>query len=306
MAWFRRKKKSEDSVSAEPDAHLPLLSRGDADLLRSIVHRVLAEGGTEPEMLGDHARTADGTVFGFDNLSRLVRGIDDRRTWPEAVRAHFAAMTAPSEATTDELRELVTSRLFDLAAAGPLSFSYAPIWQEGIGEVLTIDYPDRVEFLAQERVSELGPLGPLFDRARENLRRTLHQAEVRVERVTADEHWIDCVMSECVYFASAATMLTELLPRWTADLDLSHGVLFAVPFRHQIAFRDCRDGESVLSGLMMLPRFAANGFSDGVGALSPHVYHWHDGEVRQVTRLREGVIEVHPGPQLEELLGDVG
>jgi len=25
-----------------------------------------------------------------------------------------------------------------------------------------------------------------------------------------------------------------------------------------------------------------------------------------VTRLRDGVIEVHPGPQLEELLGGVG
>lgn len=307
MAWFSRKKKSADSTSDEPDGYLPLMSRGDADLLRAIVHRVLAESGSEPEMFGDHARTTDGSVFGFDNLSRLVRGIADRRAWSDAVRSHFQAMsTSREDPGEDELSELVTTRLFDLGAAGPLSFSYAPIWQEGIVEVLTIDHPDRVDFLAQERVSGLGPLGPWFDRGRANLRRTLEQADVRVERVRADAHWIDCVMSDCVYLASAATSLPDMLSRWVPDLDLRNGVLFAVPFRHQIAFRDCRDGESALAGLMLLPRFAANGFADGVGALSPHVYHWHDGEIRQVTRLRDGVVEVHPGPQLEELLRGVG
>jgi hypothetical protein len=80
-----------------------------------------------------------------------------------------------------------------------------------------------------------------------------------------------------------------------------------MPFRHQLAFHVLRDA-SVVPALQTLVGFAANGYSDGVGPLSPFVYWWREGELRQLSHAdADGALRVEVdaefGAVLEELLG---
>jgi hypothetical protein len=132
----------------------------------------------------------------------------------------------------------------------------------------------------------------------------LRQSDAQVDRIEHDGMAFWCAVGDDVYTASYAVILPDALRAWAPGADLSVGVLFAVPFRHQLAFAVCSDREAVLGGLQLLPLFAGTGFADGVGPLSPHVYLWHDGVVTQVSRHVDGGIEVRPGPHLEAILGD--
>lgn len=302
MGWFSRRREPKDNGQG-PDESLGMLSSADAGALRELIRETLAENGWEPQMHGDHAVLSDGRVFGFDNLARRVRGATDRRDWPSVVRSHFAIVLAGTGgATNDVLPETIVVRLLDVTAGTPLAFDYAPEWQPGVIEVLVADYPDRVEFLSDGRVAAMAPLGPWFDRARWNLRRILDESDVRVERIAQGEHWFDCAHSSSVFLATAATMLPEILPRLRPDVDLDAGVIFAVPFRHQLAFRDCRDPNAVIDAVTLLPLFASNGYANGVGPVSPHTYLWRDGQVEQLTRIADGRLQVIPGPYLEGIL----
>ncbi|TWS25886.1 hypothetical protein FK268_01060 [Tsukamurella sputi] len=301
MGLFGRKKSVED----QPDPYLDLLTIRDADRLRSLTRTVLAEKGFEAQVLGDHLRTADGCTLGLDNLMRKVRGVDGAQ-WDPVVREHLAALLRPGdgEPTDEELRARVIARLLDVTAGDPrLTFDYAPQWQPGVAEVLAVDYPDRVSMLGDGSVRNLAPLGPWYDRARGNLFRELTEtAAVRIETVEHDGHRIRCALSESVYTASGALLLSELLPRWVPGIDLRGGVLFGVPFRNQLAFAACSDAASALGGLMLLPVFTANGYSDGVGPVSPNVYYWRDGAVTQISSIADDALNVTPPPELLEII----
>ncbi|MFD9827997.1 hypothetical protein ACFWXB_11040 [Tsukamurella tyrosinosolvens] len=301
MGLFGRKK----SVDDQPDPYLELLTIRDADRLRALSRTVLAEKGFEAEVRGDHVLTADGRTFGLDNLMRKVRGAGPAE-WDGVVREHFAAMLRPPDEEPDEaqMRERIIARLWDVTATdGRMSFDYALEWQPGVAELLAVDYPDRVSILSDGSVREMAPLGPWYDRARRNLWRELTEtAEVRVETVEHDGHRFQCALSESVYTASGALLLADLLSRWVPDIDLSGGVLFAVPFRNQLAFAACSSAEAALGGLMLLPVFAANGYSDGVGPVSPNVYYWRDGTVTQISGISDDALNVTPPPELLEII----
>lgn len=301
MGLFGRKKSVED----QPDPYLYLMTIRDADRLRSITRTVLAENGFEAEVRGDHVLTADGRVFGLDNLMRKVRGVGPAE-WDGVVREHFSTMRRRADEGPDEaqMRERIIARLWDVTATdGRMSFDYALEWQSGVAELLAVDYPDRVSILSDGSVRELAPLGPWYDRARRNLWRELtEKAEVRLETVEHDGHRFLCALSDSVYTASGALLLPELLPRWVPGIDLSRGVLFAVPFRNQLAFAACSSAEAALGGLMLLPAFAANGYSDGVGPVSPNVYYWRDGTVTQISSIADDALNVTPPPELLEVI----
>ncbi len=301
MGWFGRKKSVED----ERDPYLPPMTVRDADRLRSLTRTVLAENGFEADVLGDHVRTADGRTFGLDNLMRRVRAVGPA-DWDGVVREHFAAMLRPADDEPDEeeLRERIIVRLWDATTMDDrMSFDYALEWQPGVAELLAVDYPDRVSVLSDGSVAEWAPLGPWYDRARRNLVRELtERAEIHIETVEHDGHHFRCALSDSVYTASGALLLPDLLQRWVPGIDLSGGVLFAVPFRNQLAFAPCSDRESALGGLMLLPVFAANGYADGVGPVSPNVYYWRDGMVTQVNSISGDQLTVTPPPELMDLL----
>ncbi|GAA4388425.1 hypothetical protein [Tsukamurella soli] len=301
MGLFGQRGRERDEV---PDEHLELLTRNDADRLRSLVRTTLAERGYEVEVFGDHVQSADGRLFGLDNLMRMARAEQDRRAWPAMVARHLDAVLSgfgAARPTDDELRAQLVTRLLDVTdSAQP--FGYALEWQTGIAEVLTVDYPERVAILPDPAVERLAPLGPWLDLARANLRRTIAAADVTVQRLGREGEGFPVAVSDCVYLASAATFLPEVLPLWQPGIDLRGGVLFCVPSRQQLAFQACTDATAVLCALALMPRFSVGGYADGVGPLSPHVYYWRDGTVQQITRITGNSIEVHLGPELEALL----
>ncbi|NMD57748.1 MULTISPECIES: hypothetical protein [Tsukamurella] len=301
MGWFGRKKSVED----QRDPYLDLLTIRDADRLRSLARTVLAENGFEAEVRGDHVRTADGRTFGLDNLMRKARA-GGASAWDGIVREHFAAMLRPFDEEPDEaeMRERIIARLWDVTATDErMTFDYALEWQPGVAELLTVDHPDRVSILGDGSARDLAPLGPWYDRARRNLFRELtDNAELRVETVEHDGHRIQCALSDSVYTASGALLLPDVLPRWVPGIDLSGGVLFGVPFRNQLAFAACSDAASALGGLMLLPVFTANGYSDGVGPVSPNVYYWRDGAVAQISSIADDALNVTPPPELLEII----
>ncbi|MCS3782270.1 hypothetical protein [Tsukamurella ocularis] len=302
MGLFGRKK----SVDDQPDPYLDLLTIRDADRLRALTRAVLAENGFEAQVFGDHLALVDGRTLGLDNLARKVH-VAEGEEWDRIVRAHLAALLRPSEDPTgDDLLTRIVARLLDVSVGSGdprLTFDYALPWQPGVAEILVVDHPDHVSMLGDGSVREMAPLGPWYDRARRNLFRELTEtAEVRVETVEHDGHRFQCALSESVFTASGALLLPELLPRWVPGIDVSGGVLFAAPFRNQLAFAACSSAEAALGGLMLLPVFAANGYSDGVGPVSPNVYYWRDGTVTQISTIADDALNVTPPPELLEII----
>lgn len=295
---------STDPVSLPPDGYLPLLSIEHANRLRSLSRIILAESGYEVDVFGDHLRS-DSQTFGLDNVMRIVHGSDPAE-WESLVRRHFDAILRPADAEPDddERRQRIISRLWDTAAADDrMSFDYALEWQSGVGELLTLDYPDRVSVLSDAAVRKIAPLGPWYDRARRNLFRELTEvAKIDVETVEHEGRRIFCALSDSVYVASGALFLPDLLPRWAPGIDLSGGVLFAIACRNQLAFSPCSNADGAIAGLMLLPGFAVNGYSDGVGPVSPNVYFWHGGLVTQVSRIADGALTVTPPEELLKYL----
>jgi len=302
MGLFGRKKSVED----QPDPYLDLLTIRDADRLRSIARTVLAENGFEAQVFGDHLAIEDGRTVGLGNLTRKV--LDARPSeWDRIVRMHLLPLLTPAEDPTgDELLTRIVARLHDVSAGSGdprLTYDYAPAWQPGVAEILVVDLPDHVSMLGDGSVRDLAPLGPWYDRARRNLFRELTEtAEVRVETVEHDGHRLRCAFSESVYTASGALLLPEVLSYWEPAVDLRDGVLFAVPFRNQLAFVACSDAVDVMDGLQLLPAFAAQGYSDGVGPVSPFVYYWREGVVTQVSHIVDGTIVVTPPPEIVAIL----
>lgn len=303
----RRRGRHGPRGSSAPDPDLPLLTQEEAAELRTLVRAALSERGHEPVMHPDHATLDDGTVLGFDTLARACladpRG---RRGWPRTVRHHFDRLLDDMQGRGHEDGTLVV-RLADLASTdtGAVTFAYASEPIPGLRQVLSLDRPDTVVTLGDEVVEARAvPLGALLDEARENLRGLLRQSDAQVDRIEHEGDVVWSVVGDDVYTASYALLMPEAMRAWAPGQDLSRGVLFAVPFRHQLAFSVCTDRAAVLAGLRLLPLVAGSGFADGVGPLSPHAFLWRDGEVTQVSRHVDGAIEVRPGPHLEAILAE--
>lgn len=62
-----------------------------------------------------------------------------------------------------------------------------------------------------------------------------------------------------------------------------HGVLFAIPNRHLIAYHNVVDA-GVLKMVEALLGFARNYFEQGPGSVSPDLFFWHGEHLQQITR----------------------
>ncbi len=305
---MRRRGRSRRGGGSAPDPSLPLMTVEEAAELRTLVRTALSELGYEPVVHPDRAELDDGTVLGLDTLVRLC--LADRRGrsgWPTTVRRHFTRLLDQTHGAAGAHDGTLVVRLvaLDLLDIGALTFGYAPEPIPGLREALCLDRPDTVETLSDAVVEQRAvPLGPLLDEGRENLRALLRRSDAQVDRMTHDGHEFWCAIGDDVYTASYALVLPDALRAWAPNSDISPGVLFAVPFRHQLAFSICSGRKAVEDGLRMLPLYAATGFAEGVGPLSPHVYLWHDGVVTQVSRHIDGGIEVRPGPHLARILAE--
>jgi hypothetical protein len=110
------------------------------------------------------------------------------------------------------------------------------------------------------------------------------------------------VLGQSVYTASKLLVLPDVLDRTLGSRDFPYGVFVAVPFWHQLAFVPVQDLVAVAS-LQVLVGLAARGFDEGVGAISPFVHWWRDGQLTQVSFAGEqGELVVRPDGELLDIL----
>jgi hypothetical protein len=289
----RKKKPGPDPVRPSPDPDLTPLDVEQASWLRSHVRTRLAERGLEVDVFADHVRAADGTEVGLHGIaSRLL---DERPArWADLVDRHLALVLDPPERaedlSRDELDQAVHLRL------SPYHPTLAEAWPSAgrIGSdliaTLCVDLPQTVQTPAQAFYEERGGLDHWFGVGTGNLRHVLNHEPLEQPDFEPPGPPFRVVLGESVMTASLTLLLDELLARLGTS-DVGRGVLVAVPFRHQIAFRVV-DGPEALPAVGELARFAVAGHAGSVGSLSPHVYWVHGGRWRQLTSIEDRTVRI--------------
>lgn len=294
MALFRRRK--PDPV---PDDDLPL----DVDAaarLRALVRAVFAEAGREVVVHADHLEDDQGVKFGLWNLAAVCAEAPES-DWPELVRGHVHGLLTPDDLESLAEEDLLGTTYLRMIEAAQLPQQEWHPTATRIGEevlvVLAIDRPEQVATPPESFWEERGGIEHWRKVARTNLQEVVAGAPLQHERIDPPDGvgGFDVVMGESFFTGSTALLLDELLDRFTPTASREHGVLVSVPFRHQVAWSVVQPGRPAVLALNNLFGFAAAGFSDAPGPVSPHVYWVHEGHWRQLTRVDEdglGRIEV--------------
>lgn len=323
MGLFGRRKKDDDATQGgpsptgstapgdSPDPDLDFLTVAQAARFRVVVREVLAETGREVTLRPQSVVTDDGREWGLWNVAAVAHQ-DERGEagWPDVVRSHFTKLfsadaTGPDDLTDEEFFGALRMRLVEqaqLAQLGPDGFDHAMEWAEGVVRVPVLDLPDTVATVPRSALETRAPLATCLDRAWANTAALVGTEELERQALDHEGRHAWVVLGDSFFTASLALVLPDLVRRFEPDADLSGGVVLAVPFRHQLVYRVVDSPSAALDALVLIPRFAALGFSDSPGPLSPHTMLWRDGEVSTLTRFEDGGLSVTPGPYLEELL----
>ncbi len=269
------------------DGEFALLSEAEAARLRTFVREAFAERGIEVTGEPGRVTTDSGWRFGLSNLAAVCHN-DSRgpRCWRSLVDEHVDRVVRSMDGA-QALRALPHERL--LAQLYPRfipsepallkAFGYGPPSVPGLLEVLALDLPETVDMLTADSLSDLGDITALRDRAFQNLR-AVRVDKHKVVRDKDGSHF-DVLMGSSYFIASLALVLDEVARRCTKHAPARDGILVALPHRHQLAFHVIRD-RSVAASLHTMARFAAVGFEQSPGALSPTVFWWHEGSFIQV------------------------
>ncbi|MGG5258565.1 hypothetical protein [Phycicoccus avicenniae] len=233
----------------------------------------------------------------------------------EAVRAHLERLTAAAETDVDSLTPeqfdaALTSRLVarDRLQSTGLGFSYVVPFTDHIDEVLTLDLPTTVVTLPDSRLAATRRYVPtLMGIGRSNLVRQMEAADVEHVRLGSGRRSVSALVGDSPYTASFARFLLDAVDRWMPRADLHGGIVFAVPNRHSIVLQTCATAAETRLALELVPEQAAEMFDDGVGPVSPHVYHWYHREITCLTEdAGDGSLLVRPTPLLEGMMGRGG
>ncbi|MCX4767886.1 hypothetical protein OG562_44495 [Streptomyces sp. NBC_01275] len=255
--------------------------------MRTFVREAFAERGIEVTVEPGRVTTDSGWRFGLSNLATVCHQ-DSRgpRRWRTLVDEHVdrvvRSMNGP-QALRALPRERLLAQLYPRFIPGDpalvKAFGYGPPSVPGLLEVLALDLPETVDMLTADSLSGLGEITALRDRAFQNLR------AVRVDKHKTvrdkDGSHFEVLTGGSYFIASLALVLDEVVRRYAKDASAPDGMLVTLPHRHQLAFHIIRDG-SVAPSLHTMARFAAAGFEQSPGALSPSVFWWHKGSFTQV------------------------
>lgn len=169
-------------------------------------------------------------------------------------------------------------------------------------EVLNIDLPDTVIVLDDVALERIGGRSAVRAGAMRNLLGVIQGIEV--ETLSSGEASIEVMGSDSMFTASTVLAMPELLAR-VGVTDAPLGVLVAMPFRFQVALHVIRDA-AVVPSLNALVGFAAAGFNEGVGPLTPNVFWWHQGTFERLTsHSADGQVSVQVSPEFQAVLESV-
>lgn len=249
-----------------------------------------------------------GRRFGLADLAAVCHG-DHRgtRVWPGLIRRHVRLLvrTVTEPSALDALPpEQIRSQLYPRVVSGDgidrAAFGYARAVAPGLYEILALDLPDSVLMLTDEALEPLGDLRRLRERALGNLRGLPIEGHETVR--DADGMCFEVIAGDSFYTASRVLDLDGVAHRVTGQSLGEHGALVALPCRHQLAFHPIRD-TTIVPALGAMASFAASGYEDTPGAVSPCVFWWRDGRLTRLTEhAEEGEPRIVAGEDFQRLL----
>ncbi|HZE65626.1 MAG TPA: hypothetical protein VE081_03290 [Sporichthyaceae bacterium] len=278
------------------DARLSGLTVRQSQQVRDLMRTALAERGIEVVVHASHLNTADGRQFGLDTIASLCHNASGgEASWPQVIGGFLDdALTRfpqePPALTAEELRSGTYLRLAmveAMPAEWASSYRYARRLGGGLMELLVHRDGDFVRWLRDEDVALVG-LDELITIGLTNLL----AAEFDYLDVLVSEHgpsyWI---RGESGFVASQLLVLPEILRLLPcAEITPAHGVLVAVPTRHDLIVTPV--DSAVVWHLAKLMSLSTQEFNNGVAPLSPHLYWWCEGAVHRLTEVdRTGTLE---------------
>ncbi|KAB2811259.1 hypothetical protein F9L07_04955 [Pimelobacter simplex] len=324
MGIFRRRRRDDEGAGpgrpdpaaapVVPDEALPFLGVEDAQHLRGLVRTAFAERGVEVSVHAGHVADDSGRQFGLWNVAASCHQDDrGRAAWPALVGTHvervLASMDAPdpfADLSPEQAATRTYVRLYERDAIPRLDGFPHREFAPGLVEMLALDLPDTVAVYDDARAARLGGTDALRAHGLANLHR---QPVEQLERLDLPDGGgaFQVLLGESVHTASRALLLPRLATELTGHESGRHGWLLCVPNRHQVAWHLVRDA-TVVPVVQAMARFAALGFGDAPGPLSPHLYWWDGGGYQQLSRLDDdGALSIVVGPEfqlvLEELTG---
>lgn len=316
MALFGRKRRDDDADGPDADAdalvsdsRLTFFSVAEAARLRALVREVLAEQGYEVTLHADHVVDDAGRRYGLWNVAAACARYHPGH-WRELVAGHFRTMFDGPRVTIETMDDPtllagVHLRLVEDDALRSLDDPADYVldsWAPGVSRVVAVDTPHTVLTPRLADLEARFPREVLLEHGWANLLEVLGTEPFATGRVEREGCWFTAVEGESFFTASLALVLPDVLARFEPGVAAVHGVLVAVPNRHELAFRVLTDAQAVLDGLLMLPGHALTRFSGSPGPVSPNLLHWREGDLTCVSRPAGGRVTVTPGPYLQRLL----
>ncbi|MEV0037605.1 hypothetical protein ACFRR7_29875 [Streptomyces sp. NPDC056909] len=309
MGLFRRGPKRDSRDTTPRDAAFPFFSADEAARFRGQVREAFAERGLEVTLYADMVKDSAGRQFGLGNLAAVCHN-DDRgpRVWGTLVRRHVGmvlrTMDAPSALDTlapEQIRAQLYPRVISQDGLDPQTFGYARSVAPGLYEVLALDLPESVMMLTDDALEPLGETRQLRERALHNLRELPVEGRETVK--DSDGTRFEVVLGDSFYTASRVLALETVVKQLTGRPIPPEGALVAMPFRHQLAFHVIRDS-TMIPSLNAMASFAASGYEDTPGAISPYVYWWRGGKLTQLSDEDEDGegLRIVVGEDFQELL----
>ncbi|MGW2257043.1 hypothetical protein ACWEJP_00395 [Streptomyces sp. NPDC004749] len=308
MRLFRRGPK-RDGRDTPRDPAFSFFSVHEAALFRRQVREAFAEHGLEVTVYADMVTDSAGRQFGLGNLAAVCHN-DDRgpRVWGDLARRHagmvLRTMDGPSALDTlppEQIRAQLYPRVISEDGLDPQTFGYARSVAPGLYEVLALDLPESVMMLTDEALEPLGDIQQLRDRALGNLRDLPVEGRETVKDSGGTR--FEVVLGDSFYTASRVLALDTVVRQVTGQRIPPEGALVAMPFRHQLAFHVIRD-TTMIPSLNAMASFAASGYEDTPGAISPYVYWWRGGTLTQLSDEDEDGdgLRIVVGEEFQELL----
>lgn len=317
MGLFGRRRRRERDLSPvtpdDPDEALTFLGVEDAQRIRALVRRAFADRGLEVTVHADHVVDDSGRQFGLWNVAAACHQDDRGRSgWADLVDQHvgrvLAGMDAPDPfegLSPDEARPRTYARLYEEGGIPGLTGFPHRVFAPGLVEMIALDLPDSVVVYNDERAAALGGHDQLRAWGLDSLRREPVERHEVLE--LPDGARFHVLLGGSVYTASKALLMPGLAAEVAGEEVGRHGWLLSVPNRQQVVWHLVRDA-SVIPTLPAMAGFAAAGFSDSPGPLSPHVYWWNGHGYQQLTRYDDDgnatiVVDAEFQAVLEELTG---
>jgi hypothetical protein len=303
---FRRGQR-RDGRDTPRDPEFSYFSVDEGLRFRSHVREAFAEHGLEVTMYADTVADDSDRQFGLGNLAAVCHN-DARgaRAWPQLAREHVGmvlrTMDGPPPLETLPAEQILAQlypRVITEDMIEPVTFRHARPVAPGLQEVIALDLPESVMMLPDDALTPLGDFRDVRTHALRNLRALPVESHEVLKG--ADGMRFDVVMGDSFFTASRVLVLDELVHRITGRALSADGALVAMPFRHQLAFHAIR-GADIILALNGMAAFAAAGFEDAVGPVSPNVFWWHAGSLTQLSRRDEEGLQIVVGEDFQELL----